>query len=270
MTSSFAIDLHRAVSLVVKRVRSVLPSGRAWLFAAASLATGNAQSAVADPVAVSCHEPSGHHVVETTFVCPLGGEEFVGLTLGTYSTYGIYLDFSRVSYLRLPIPLPVCPSNGFVVFKEDFTQKELDRLAEVTSSDAYKALLGKNSSYFLFAYLAEQTALDAVEPWWLYNLASAEIDGCDEALYRRYIPIVIDRAEKQLASTNPDEQVFWVLNIIIANAHRRIGDFAAAREQLGAVLDRYHEQMPQDLAKVVAQLRGHIEAGNSDRQEIEN
>ena len=44
---------------------------------------------------LSCMRPLGHHLYYKTFICPIGGEKFDSLTLGSHSTYGIYFKESK-------------------------------------------------------------------------------------------------------------------------------------------------------------------------------
>ena len=82
----------------------------------------------------------GHHVYEEEVKCPVGGEAFKAFYLGTHSTYGRHLDWEPVSYMRFPVPIPVCPSNGFVVAKKDHSKEELQTLKAVVDSKPYKDL----------------------------------------------------------------------------------------------------------------------------------
>ena len=45
-----------------------------------------------------------------------------------------------------PAPIPVCPSNKFVMFKDDFTQQELDKYEKVIRSEAYLKQVAEKAS----------------------------------------------------------------------------------------------------------------------------
>ncbi|MGI9413457.1 MAG: hypothetical protein ACR2PM_07305, partial [Hyphomicrobiales bacterium] len=101
---------------------------------------------------LNCVRPDGDHIVSMEMVCPVGGEKLQGMVFGSYSTYGVHLDWEPVSYLSFPLPLPICPSNGFVHHKETYTDADLKRYARVISSEPYKKIYAqKHASYYLLS-----------------------------------------------------------------------------------------------------------------------
>lgn len=89
---------------------------------------------------LNCVEVSGHHVYKSKMTCPLGGEEFEALILGTHTTFGVSLDWESLSYMRFPVPLPVCPSNGFIIIEEGLADMEVDRISAAVESAEYQSL----------------------------------------------------------------------------------------------------------------------------------
>ena len=88
------------------------------LFSNQTLFTKTAMNCLTDDVLNCIGGADGHHIYEKETECPIGGEKFKALYLGTHSTYGRHLDWEPVSYMRFPVPIPVCPGNGFVITKE--------------------------------------------------------------------------------------------------------------------------------------------------------
>lgn len=217
---------------------------------------------------VSCMSPNGHHMYYDEFTCPLGGEKFKALRLGTHSTYGRHFDLSPVSYMKLPPPIPVCPSNGFVMYKENFSKKELDKIKSYISSQTYRAWMGKNTSGFLYAKILHHMEPDEslIFP---YLRASWEADGCDDKLYRKYALLALKELERTLAGAQPKtgDQKFWTWHILRANFYRRLGRFEQAEKQLNVAL--HHKQLPPNLKPVLQLLQKHIRE-KSSKQEVVN
>ena len=66
---------------------------------------------------------------------------------------GRYLDLAHFGAVIDPRPLPTCPKDGFVVFKEQFTAEEQDRLRAIVASKEYQSLRATESDYYVAAWL---------------------------------------------------------------------------------------------------------------------
>lgn len=174
----------------------------------------------------------GHHIFEKETVCPLGGEKFKARYLGTYSTYGRHLDWEPVSYMRFPVPLPVCPTNGFVIAEDEYSKEQSEKLKKVVESKSYKDFYAqKHATYFLLAKLKELSEEKFDDYWWLYLNATWEADNCkDKVRYKEYALATIAAGNKRQAELKDTEEVYWVLKTVIADLHRRIGDFKTSQE----------------------------------------
>lgn len=69
--------------------------------------------------------------------CPIGGEKFTSVMVMSGFSVDMKTDLEPVGMIMAPAPIPVCPSNKFVMFKDDFTQQELDKYEKVIRSEAY-------------------------------------------------------------------------------------------------------------------------------------
>jgi len=174
----------------------------------------------------------GHHIYEKETECPIGGEKFKARYLGTHSTYGLHLDWEPVSYMRFPVPIPVCPSNGFVIAEEKYSKEELDRLKKVIESKSYKDLYAqKHATYYLYAKIKELNEEKFDDYWWLYLNATWEADNCkNKVRYKEYALETISAGKKRLAELKDSEELFWTLKLITAEMYRRIGDFKSSQE----------------------------------------
>lgn len=220
------------------------------------------------PEWLSCQKPMGHHLMYRKFVCPVGGEEFKALVLGTHSTYGRYFDLEPASYMDFPVPIPVCPSNGYVMYQSKPDGSHIKAQRKVIKSRAYKALLGKNTSYHLFAYMAEQLGDEKADLFWLHLNSTWEADQCNRDLYPGYVRNMLKHAEIEIARIDPTHEGFWVLHRTIINGYRRIGEFQEARARFDNVLHRFADEIPEDDLAVLQQLLQYIDEKNSDQQKI--
>ncbi|HMT06825.1 MAG TPA: hypothetical protein PKA82_02395 [Pyrinomonadaceae bacterium] len=216
----------------------------------------------------------GHHVVSKELVCPIGGEKFTGFYLSTYSTYGRHLDWEPVSYMRFPIPIPVCPSNGYVMTGDKLDKDEIEGYKKLLESKPYKDIYAqKHATYFLFAKLSELSGEKSVDYWWLYLNATWEADNCkNKVRYKEYALETIAAAKKKLAELKDSEELYWILKTITPEMHRRIGDFKTAQE----LVDKFGTPALKEketneyfmLAKTV--LQKAINDKNTDRVEIKD
>lgn len=203
-----------------------------------------ATSCIDDKVLNCMGGADGHHIYEEEVKCPVGGEKFNAYYLGTYSTYGRHLDWEPVSYMRFPVPLPVCPSNGFVVTKKEYGKEELEALKKVVESKPYKDLYAqKHATFYLFAKMKELNHEKVDDYWWLYLNATWEADNCgNKVRYKEYALEMISAGEKRLAELKDSEDLYWILKIVTADMHRRIGDFQAAQK----LVDNFGEPSLED------------------------
>ena len=193
---------------------------------------------------LNCQRPLGYHLSYKEFTCPLGGEKFKSLVLGTHSTFGRHLDWEPVSYMEFPAPLAVCPSNGFVILKENYTDAELEKFGSVIASDEYQRVFAeKHASYYYFFRLNQMLKENSNEQWWYLVEATWEAEQCnDSEKYQLYAKEAIKAGKLFLEKNKAKEQDYWILNIIIPNLYRRVGEFQSAH----AWLDAFGDQLPEE------------------------
>ncbi|MEZ0261650.1 MAG: hypothetical protein ACAH80_11620 [Alphaproteobacteria bacterium] len=186
---------------------------------------------------LNCNAPLGYHFTKEQLTCPIGGETFDVLQLGTHSTFGMYLDRRPVSYLGLPGPLPVCPKNGMVVTRPKYTDEELKKIGEALASEEYKKIYaGQQATYFLYAEQSRLAGFD--DPSWgvrWQQLVSAtwEADVCrDKEKYKAYATAAIAEMQAAFTAMTPKDEFYWTVGLLIPEMQRRLGDFDAAKESL--------------------------------------
>lgn len=73
---------------------------------------------------------------EVAKTCPVGGEHFSHSELGSISTFGAMPDGMPVGSGYFPVPMPECPGNGLVMYR-DFDDSEIAALRAIVDSDEY-------------------------------------------------------------------------------------------------------------------------------------
>lgn len=154
--------------------------------------------------------------------CPVGGEKFTHIDTMSSSTWGARPDGKPYGSWTFPNPIPECPGNRLVVFK-DFSKAELKALKPLLESPAYRALWA-DTSYYRLAWLARELGLQDVDTGWVLLQASWQADGdpARKARYQREFVAAIN------AASGPDDLEKLSLQARAVNAERELGDFDAA------------------------------------------
>jgi hypothetical protein len=175
------------------------------------------------------------HDVELT--CPIGGEKFTTRMVGSGTAFGQYLDRRQYGATASPWPLAKCPANGFVIFKADFTEAEIARLAPIVASADYRALQASETNYSLAAYLQRRlgAAPHDVFPTLLAATWEASADERNER-YDRYAAEALATLEQVLATPGAPVEDALDKAQLAAELERRLGRFDAAHRRLSALL----------------------------------
>lgn len=176
---------------------------------------------VATPVAATKVRPE-------EMVCPVGGEKFPHMAIMSYSTFGQRPDGKPFGSLIFPVPLPECPGNGLVIFRDQFTPAEIARLADLIVSPEYKAMRNE-PAYHRAAWLAERLGAPKQEQAWLRLKASWSVDG-DAARKRNYQAAFVRAVDAM--DSEPGSLTWWALQSRAVNAERELGDFTGATARI--------------------------------------
>lgn len=202
------------------------------------------------------------------FACPIGGGKFFAQLVGTYTQTGMRLDLRPLGPLIAPMPLPVCPDNGFVMYRETFSEAEIDRLKPLVLSDDYRRLRAEHTDYYMVAYLRDKMGADRLTLAYLYLQASWEAEEQRSALLANYRSLALDNFEAFLKLDNSRSEQWWTAAVLVAELDRLLGRFDAAQAQL--------EQLPVNEARVgsawprvIDQIRRHSLSNNSTAQRFE-
>jgi len=167
---------------------------------------------------------------EVEVTCPLGGEVFTATLARSGTKFGTFLDFRAFGPIASPTPLAKCPANGFVVYKEQFSDDELRRLKPYVESKDYQILQEKQTNYYLAAnlqsYLKEtskqQIARTLLQATWEVESREQYLRYANEALL----------AFKQALNEDYSKKNEWLTDQLIAGElERRLGQFAEAKKR---------------------------------------
>lgn len=167
---------------------------------------------------------------DETYTCPLDGETFIYQAVNSYSRFGMQLDLRPIGALVAPIPMPICPGSGFVVYRDDFNGEEISIFRQLVQAPEYRALREAETDYFVAAHQAGKLAEDA---WLIATLtlrATWEVQEKPEK-YNRYAALALTRMEeagKGFSPTGETNEQWWTVKLLVVNFHRRLGEFDAA------------------------------------------
>lgn len=184
--------------------------------------------------AVSCQEVHGDHVRYTEYVCPLGGEKFRGTRFGSsYSRFNKQFDLRPLGSADFPMPIPICP-NGFPMYKGNFTDQEITAIKTVISTDEYKQMINKETSFHLLDYVLSNIETDSTGTGVLLR-ASWEADGCLKDKYPAYVMRVREALERDIKAGIENKNSDFTFRLAHANTFRRLGDFVTAQKLIDSL-----------------------------------
>ena len=160
-----------------------------------------------------------------TIVCPLNGQAF-DFRFGRFSVArGVTLEMQPYGAPDLPWPLPECPGNGFVVYKQAFSDAEIARLRLVLQQPGFDA-----QPVYARAYRMAQ-ALGEPLPLQLRLLQMAAWRGGD-AYRQQALPLL----EQVLADNRQPERTRLDYLLLQAEYLRRLGRFEQAQRSIDAAV----------------------------------
>lgn len=171
---------------------------------------------------------------EETATCPLDGKTFPYRAVASYSQFGMQLDLRPTGALLAPIPMPVCPNSGFVIYRDDFEDGEISAARRLVRTPEYVAMRETETDYFVAAYQASVLGEDAWTVAILTVQATWEAQD-DPEKYRRYAALTMTRlkeAGKDYSPIGETGEKWWTTNLLLVNFHRRLAEFERAAKLL--------------------------------------
>jgi hypothetical protein len=195
---------------------------------------------------------------EEELTCPIGGQTFKAMVMASTFSTGQRLDLKPVGGPSFGMLLPVCPDNGFVMYKMKFSDEEVRTLTPIVLSDEYQRLRAENARLFLVAYMHERMGADDEMLALLYLQASWEAEFERPQLVGRYRTLALEKLDRALGSDQTSDLV-----LLAAELERLLGRFDAAEARLSAVpvgsLDAAQSTR-------LEQIRKHVQRRNAEPQ----
>lgn len=198
------------------------------------------QLIVALTVVMQANWAIGHTTVLVTRTCPFTGRVFAAEVEGSGTLACQRLDLKPVGPIGAPGLVPICPDDGFVVYKESFSRREIEGLRAWVASRAFRRLVRCHTPYFRLAKIQERLGEDERLIAESYLKASWEAES-DPARYKRYARravIWFDRYATDLLRRR-DERTGGAVaeaRIVAADLLRRLGRFEAASRRLAPAI----------------------------------
>ena len=160
-----------------------------------------------------------------TRTCPVGGEIYTTEVLMSYSIFERRLDLKpQGSYGSDPALLIICP-NGFVDYKDSYSEEELIKLTELVNSKEYQRFRSGNNEYYLLAKILEHMGSGKLTTAWHYLNASWLAENNHNRLqYVRYLNLAI----KDMIEAKSELEIGFAPRFLIAELNRLKGDFEEA------------------------------------------
>ena len=167
--------------------------------------------------------------------CPIGGAEFsVDLPSSAgHSTQNLDFKLGGEGVIS-PGPVPVCPDNGFVIYRDDLSESEISLLTPYVLSDEYQAMVHEHTPYYRLAKLLDFQGRPVLEVAFTYLRASWEVDT-DQTRYGQYASAAAEDFEAYLVDADPKSADYFTSHLLLAELKRRVGIFEGAKAVLGAI-----------------------------------
>jgi hypothetical protein len=165
-----------------------------------------------------------------TMTCPIGGDSFDYVVPVGNPPLGERPD-GKPYGTPAPTPLPECPSNGLVLYK-DYTPAEVEKLTPLVGSDEYQALRKGDTQYYRAYWLMKKMEVPAQLQLLALLQAGWETDGKPE-LRARYLAEFAEASAK--VDRHPGELRWIGMEARAVNALRELGRFDAAKARLEGI-----------------------------------
>jgi hypothetical protein len=213
------------------------------------------------------------HYGAQAMTCPVGGEAFQGPALMHYSTFGSKPDGEPNGSIAFPILRPECPGNGLIIY-DRFSPEAVTKLTPFVASDAYKAMRGRETSYYRAYWLAKQIG-DPQAPWLLLSAWWEAKNKADAALVQRYGTLFVEAVAALPVDATSAESV--ALRARAANALRELGRYDEAERVRAAIVidpamggaDDNGKRKREGWSRFVAKLAAPIARHDPSRQPID-
>jgi hypothetical protein len=203
------------------------------------------------------------HSIEVT--CPIDGEKFRADQAASYTVAGQFLDMKPFGATIAPPPLPKCPTSRFLIYKENFSEAEIQTLKEFVSSNQWRRLIGRNTDYYLIAKL--RAHLGETPAQLKFVLLQATWEPKSQPKYRQYAKTALEAYNEALKGEYVDRQQWLSDQLVAGELERRLRQFDKALIRF-ASLSTYKEAQAGVFQRIVALQLKLIHERNAEPKKI--
>jgi hypothetical protein len=168
------------------------------------------------------------------FTCPIDGTQFESKKMMSSYQSGMRLDLKPLGAISAPVPIPVCPTDGFVL--SDYKPEEIERLRPFVMSKEYQDLTDKTPPYFRLARIREFLAHKPEAIGLAYLQASWEVENHDPVAHDEYLKKSLQFFEKSLTTPGLVSAETVQTQLLCAELERRLGKFGKAESRIKLLL----------------------------------
>ena len=220
-------------SLIVSTVVGLLLAGGIFIAIdgdASIAAPQEAKTSVSKVSVLNCAKPVAGLTEYKTYTCPVGGEVFDVLTFIGDHPKTKTMDLRPVSEFAFPAPLPICPSNGFVIDKSEYTDVEIEARRKVLSDPSYQDVLseGLPSHAVALEYLSrlpfDEESHHYSVPYMALQ-AAWEAEACGSELYPEVARVASYILDSEVRSSETPLQDRYMYAPVVPDLARKAGLF---------------------------------------------
>lgn len=163
--------------------------------------------------------------------CPVDGEVFTAIVGANAESQGQRLDTRRLGAVVEPIPLPVCPTTGFVIYRRDFTPEQIALAQELVDSTEFRYQVRTGNEYTVAAWLAERLGEPRIAIAHFY-LEASWLFETDAVRNPEYLTLAYDWYTAALEDLGGDQEKWWQVQALRVELLRRLQRFQEAQALL--------------------------------------
>jgi hypothetical protein len=162
----------------------------------------------------------------TPMICPIDGEKFEAYLSLSYTIAGRYLDLKPYGAVASPQPVAKCPTSGFLIWKDNFSEEELARLSDFLKTDTWNKLKEHHTDYYLIAKLQEHVGYSKSDV--KFTLLQATWEAKSKHQYRLYAAEALKAYEAALEEEYAEPVERLSHQFIAGELERRLRRFGHA------------------------------------------
>jgi hypothetical protein len=224
-----------------------------------------ALSALAPGRALAADAPG---LILDEMTCPIDGEVFTAIVGANAESQGQRLDTRRLGAVVEPIPLPVCPTTGFVIYRRDFTPEQIALAQELVETTEFRYQVRTGNEYTVAAWLAERFGEPRIAIAHFYLEASWLFEN-DPVRNPEYLTLAYDWYTAALEDLGADQEKWWQVQALRVELLRRLQRFQEAQALLRE-LPISGLPVGHMLKKALVQQQMLIQRGNFQPKPMEN